>query len=382
MDSLANDYTTGTFGSPEAPCLSLYQPTHRSHPDNEQDPIRFRNLVTTIEESLREKYSKRDVRPLLEPFHALADNHDFWNHTLDGLAVLGAPGIFRVYRLQRPVRELAVVAESFHIKPLLRILQSAGRYQVLGLNRQEIRLFEGNRDVLDEVELLSAVPRTLDEALGRDLEKPQMAIRTYESGYPGAGVRSGLDLKADAVDNDTDRFFRAVDRAVLENYSRPSGLPLLLAALPEYHTLFHRISHNPFLMTEGIDIYPDALSIDALRDRAWQAVEPHYHARLAGLVEMFEVARSRELGSDDLAQIARRAGAGRVATLLIDADRHILGHIDELTGAIKFADPANQHADDVLDDVGELALKNGSQVVIVPTGRMPTQTGIAAIYRF
>ena len=30
------------------PCISLYQPTHRRHPDNQQDPIRFRNLVTEV----------------------------------------------------------------------------------------------------------------------------------------------------------------------------------------------------------------------------------------------------------------------------------------------------------------------------------------------
>jgi len=41
--------------------------------------------------------------------------------------------MFRVYRLQRPVPELAIVADSFHTKPLLRILQSADRYQVLAL---------------------------------------------------------------------------------------------------------------------------------------------------------------------------------------------------------------------------------------------------------
>lgn len=27
------------------PCLSLYMGTHRSHPDNQQDPVRFRHLV-------------------------------------------------------------------------------------------------------------------------------------------------------------------------------------------------------------------------------------------------------------------------------------------------------------------------------------------------
>lgn len=73
------------------------------HPDNQQDPIRFRNLLKTMEESLRQNYSNRDVRPLLEPFHALASNNGFWNHTLDGLAVLGTRDMFRVYRLRRPV---------------------------------------------------------------------------------------------------------------------------------------------------------------------------------------------------------------------------------------------------------------------------------------
>jgi hypothetical protein len=102
--------------------------------------------VKVLEESLLQQLPKEEIRPLLEPFLALADDRDFWNHTLDGLAVLGAKGIFRVYKLQRSVAELAVVADSFHTKPLIRILQSADRYHVLGLSRQAIKLFEGNRD--------------------------------------------------------------------------------------------------------------------------------------------------------------------------------------------------------------------------------------------
>jgi len=37
------------------------------------------------------------------------------------------------------------VADSFHTKPLLRVLQSADRYQILALNRHEAKLYEGNR---------------------------------------------------------------------------------------------------------------------------------------------------------------------------------------------------------------------------------------------
>ncbi len=381
MDSLANDYTAGVFSLPEPPCLSLYQPTHRSHPDKRQDPIRFGNLTRALEESLRTKYSSREARPLLEPFQALADDETFWDHTLDGLAVLGAPGTFRVYRLQRPVAELAVVADSFHVKPLLRILQSADRFHVLGLNRQAIRLFEGNRDALDEIELSPAVQRTLAEALEADRKEAHVEVWSPGPGS-GEGVRHGSGSKADEVDSATERFFRAVDRAILEHYSRPSRQPLLLAALPEYHGHFRRISNNPFLLADGIDVHPDPLPIETLRARAWQALEPHYLARLSGLVEMFGVARSRELGFDDLAQVANGAAAGRVATLLIEADRRDPGRIDTATGRIEYDDLANPEVDDLLDDVGELVLKNGGQVVIVPAERMPTRTGIAAIFRY
>ena len=87
MDSLINDYAAGIFRSPEPPCLSLYQPTHRTHPDNQQYPIRFGNLVKkTLGDSLRQKYSAHDVRPLLEPLQTLANNLDFWNQALGGLA--------------------------------------------------------------------------------------------------------------------------------------------------------------------------------------------------------------------------------------------------------------------------------------------------------
>ena len=117
----------------QPPCLSLYQPTHRRYPENQQDPIRFRNLMKELDVSLRQKYPAVETRLLLEPFEALAHDRAFWNHTLDGLAVLGGPRLFRVLLLQRSVGELTVVADSFHTKPLRHFLQSVGRYQVLGL---------------------------------------------------------------------------------------------------------------------------------------------------------------------------------------------------------------------------------------------------------
>ena len=383
MDSLKEDYAAGLLEACEPPCLSLYQPTHRHHPENQQDPIRFRKLVKVLEESLLQRYPTDEIRPLLDPFLALADDRDFWNHTLDGLAVLGARGMFRVYRLQRPVSELVVVADSFHTKPLMQILQSADRYQILGLSRQEIKLFEGNRDALDEIEPAHGVPRTITEALGEELTESHQTVASYGGvGGSHSPMHHGHGGKASEVDSDAERFFRAIDRGILEHHSQPSALPLILATLPEHRHMFHQVSHNPFLLVEGIDIHPDALPIDELRQRAWQVFEPHYLARLAALVEEFGRARSQDLGHDELARVARAVAVGRVATLLIEADREVPGRIDAATGDVEFDDLAPLEIDDALDDLGALALKMGGEVVIVPTERMPTETGIAAIYRY
>ena len=188
--------------------------------------------------------------------------------------------------------------------------------------------------------------------------------------------------KNDQADIDAERFFRAIDRAVLKHHSRPSGLPLILAALPEHHDLFRQVSRNPFLMEKGLTINPDALPADELRELAWQVVAPQYRARLATLADEFEVAKSNGLGSDDLAQVAQAAAAGRVATLLIESDRQIAGRLDGATGRIEVTDLSHPQVDDLLDDLGELVAQMGGRVLVVPAKRMPAGTGLAATYRY
>lgn len=380
MSSLTQDYPAILSADNESPCLSLYQPTHRRHPENDQDRIRFRNLVKQMEESLRQKYPKRDIKSLIKPFEALADDRMFWNHTADGLAILSAPGSFRVYKLQRPVAELVVVADSFHTKPLMRITQSAERYHILGLSRDSFKIYEGNRDAVGEMLPIEGVPQTAAALIGKDTDNREGAHRTYGPG--GDAARHGTDVKQDVADRDTEQFFRAVDRAVMQHCSQPSGMRLILAALPEHHHLFRTISSNPLLMKEALDVHPDNLTLDELRERAWQLVQPHYLERLAGLVEAFGKAAANAQGSEALDAIAKAAIEGRIATLLIEADRLIPGTIDVDAGKIIPGELADPKVDDVLDDLGERVLKAGGEVIIVPTERMPTKSGAAAIFRF
>lgn len=367
----------------QPPCLSLYQPTHRHGPDNQQDLIRFRNLLKIMESSLRQKYPEPETRHFLEPLEALELDREFWNQALDGLVVLSGAGIFRVFRLRRSVTELAVVANSFHLKPLRRFLQYVGRYQILGLSLTKIQLFEGDLGTLERIEPAQGVPQTITAALGAELTEPHQTVASY-GGVKGGSrpMRHGQGGKKDEAEKDTKRFFRAVDRAVLEHHSRPSGLPLLLAALPEHHHLFRSISHNPFLMEEGLDANPFVLTTSELRERAWAILEPRYQTWLSSLLDEYSQALSRGLGSGDLEEVVKEAAAGRVSKLMIASDREIAGRIVGDTGTYELSDINEASSDDLLDDLGELVDKMGGQVLVMPAAQIPGKTGLAATFRY
>jgi hypothetical protein len=380
-----------------APCVSIYMPMQRRFPEQQQNEVRFRNLLKQVEDTERRSDLPAPGDEVLAPLRALVDDRHLWTHPQDGLAAFAAPGFFRAFRLPRTVPERVVVAGRFHIKPLLRLVQSADRFQVLVLNRERVRLLEGNRDALEEIDLAHGVPTTIEEALGEQLTELQTQAYSYGTGPAGAaggrrnlnsgaktgGIHHGQGSKKDELEVDIERFFRVVDRAILDHHSKPSGLPLILAALPEYQGPFRQLSHNRQLLDCGIDANADALSDDELRGRAWDCMEPMYLQRLQLLIDRYGAARGASRGDDALPQVALAAVVGRVDVLLLEREREIAGSMDPASGVLQIADAVDTPAaGDVLDDLAEAVLRNGGEVVIVPAERMPGATGLAAIYRY
>lgn len=367
---------------PPSPCLSLYQETHRSYPANRQDRLRYKNLVNALEESLGRKYPGRDALPLLEPFRRLGEDDAFWNHTLDGLAVFSAEGFFRTYRFAYVPRELAVSAESFHIKPLLRAMQSTERFHLLALTRQAIRLYEADRYGIEEIELPADMPASMAQVLGSEMTEPETTIATFGSAGAGGVIRHGHSSKRDEDELDTEKFFRAVDGAVLERYSKPSGLPLMLAALPAHQGLLRKISRNPALMEDGIAADPGSMSLEGLGERAWGVMAPESEARIRSAADACAAAIASGMGTDDPESAALAAVGGRIARLLLDREKLLPGRVDPETGDVSFASIEDPAVDDVLDDIGEIVLRKGGEVLVLSSGEMPTLTGVAALYRY
>jgi Bacterial archaeo-eukaryotic release factor family 3 len=101
---------------------------------------------------------------------------------------------------------------------------------------------------------------------------------------------------AELLDNETNRFFRAVDRDPEALFASPRSLFNLGGAAGK----------SEFIPANQPQSVPDrrrsdhpsrCVALEALRERMWEVLEPEYLKRLAGLVEMFGAARAKELGT-------------------------------------------------------------------------------------
>ena len=66
---------------------------------------------------------------------------DFWYAQMGGLALFRSSDLLTHYRMPMRCPELAVVADSFHVRPLLHFLQSNRYFYVLTLSQNNVRFF-------------------------------------------------------------------------------------------------------------------------------------------------------------------------------------------------------------------------------------------------
>ncbi|MEC3881674.1 baeRF3 domain-containing protein [Parapedobacter flavus] len=384
METFTAKHVNKALNYEEAPVFSVYMPTHRTHPDNANDARVFSKLIEQFDPVKDQYAGDEGVQRIFEKFDALAVDFQFWQHTKDGLAVFATRDSFDVYRLPRAVQPLAIVADTAHMKPLLKYLQTKDRYHLLVLTTNTAQLYEGDRYQLDEVNLSEYdVPEAMIDALDhemRDLHATLAAYRTATGEKWETAQNHGL--KKTDIDNDIEQFFRAVDRAVIARYSVPSGIPLILAALPEHHHLFRRVSRNQRLVENGIKVNATALDIQELRKLAWDVFEPAYTGQLDAVIGQYRHAASQGLGTDQIGAIVTDAYDGKVGALLLEENRIIPGRINDRTDVTLGTPESDHQIDDVLDDLAELVLEKQGEIWVIPKERMPAATGAASINRF
>lgn len=342
------------------PSFTLMMPTHGLPPERDNDPLQFKNLVSELESKIQANGLEKHL-DLISKLHRVEEDRDFWNHQSSGLAVFIHPEYLKVVQVQVPLPAMTIVSDTFHVKPLYRYYQESGRFQLLVLGQDHVHLYEGNRFKLEKVDIGEKVPTSMKEALGHELTDDYYMEISQEK------------------ENDIRRFFNRVDEAITLHFSRPSGLPLIVAALPENQAFFREASKNELLVEDGISGDVSHLGVNDLKDRAWEAYSVQYEKEVDEILERQALADTQHLSHSLLEDVALDAMDGKVDILLVEDKRIIKGRVDQENRRIEYLDTG---VDDVLDDLSALVIEKSGRVILLPAEKMPHSGGAVSINRF
>lgn len=367
----------------EGPCVSIFAPMVKAGPETQQNPIRFKNLIRRAHDALVEHgLGEPEARKLLAPARDLIDDTPFWQHQSTGLAVFLSDGFFRSYRLPVEVRELAVVEDRFHLKPLLPLVSNDGRFYVLALSQNRVRFLEATRHSVRELDL-GDLPTSLNDALGYEVEETHIQYHsgTRTAQRSSSPVYHGQGGGEDDVKLEIQKFFNLLDNGIGSRVTDRNA-PLVLAGVEFLFPLYRQVSSHPHLIEGGVPGNHDAASPEELKEKAWPLVEPVFNRAQEEATGRFRDLLGTGQASVQLDDVVTAAHDGRVESLFVALGTRRWGSFDEESRSVELADHNGPGTEDLVDFAALQTLLKGGQVFAVPPEEVPEGGAVAAVYRY
>lgn len=359
--------------------VSIYLTTHRHSPENEQDTIRFRNLMTDAEKQLETTGTKRDYAGLMKNLETvLADvDRQIWNRAEDGLAVFASEDAVYVRQLGYPVDDSAVVSERFYIKPLIRDFQYGGHCYVLALSKDHFEVYTANDCLLERLVLPEGVGTRLEDVFDNSDNHASINVGSYGGLDPSF---HGIGSKSEEVEKETAKFFRYVNDTFVENFPDTNGAPVILVGLPQHQADFRAIATIPGLVEKGIEKAPASLRETDLKIAACTIMKEIRDTSISKVMEKYGLYQSRGLATSDPSEIAHALIQRKVSALFVEENRVVPGRMDETVGTVSY-ETSGRWNGDLADQFTRLTFIGGGEVYAMAEGSLPSDTGVAAILR-
>lgn len=365
------------------PCVSIYMPTYRSGSETQQNPIRLKNLLRSVQDRLVETGMKdTDAAELMTPVRELVDDQTFWQLQSDGLAIFRSPKVLRTYRLPTWLDENAVVESRFHLKPLFSLLSGDGQFYIVSLSLKSIRLIAATRHSAREIEMPD-VPASFEEAMGplvrqKTQFQPMSSNTVSRSPVSGGHGRAEDDIKAEILD-----FFNRADKAMVKYMDRSS--PVVLAGVEYLLPRFKETTEHPKVLEEGLTGNAEGLSADDLREAAWEIVEPYFLEDRRRAAERFGDLQGSGRSTNSYEEILPAAHDGRIDTLFVARGVRLWGTYDVQGRKVRLEenqDVQTNSSEDLLDLAAVQTFLNGGTVYAVPQQEVPGGHAMAAVFRY
>jgi hypothetical protein len=384
MDGLNKEELTELVEDRNGQIVSIFLPTEKLGADTQQNPIRLKNLVAEAETRLSEQgLRKPAIQQLLQPVNQLVDDSQFWQHQQHGLAIFCSVDKMRWYRSPVNFTERVVIAQRPYLKPLLRLIRVEGRFYVLALSQNQVKLWQGSADGLQEVKV-NNMPSSLNEALRYDDPEKQQQFHTSTATPMGGKKRSAMFHGHGAGrDNDSDlaRYFRQIDGS-LRAFLQDETAPLVLAGVDYLFPIYQEVNTYPHLVEKNISGNPEVIKSGQLHQQAMAVLRPRFDQTRQMALEEYHNLLDTDQASTDIRQIVPAAYYGRVKTLFLARGHEQWGRFDPDTDTLELQAGVEPDNEDLLDAVAiQTFLKNG-EVYVLEKADMPGGAPMAAVLRY
>lgn len=305
--------------SHQTPCVSVYIPLlqWREH-------LQFQ--VESIRSQLVQRFESRWVEQFLAPLTDPSLTQVRLRPTTQTLAFLRSENQILVVPMGMAMRTFSVLADSFHVKPLVRWFGLSTRYRALHFYQQRVELMEGS---LSEFKSLGSFDVASSGALS--------VARDFVSKYLGSVVLSGGSPPSD-----------------WNGFLKP--FPFLLISMDQSNFGALEVSYHRFLLEQA-----------EIRDQF--------------VIHDFLLELEKGLTIETrLQMILKQLKRGAIKQLLVSEEDFIPGSLGVDRDRIRLRFQSNRYwQDDVLDDLLELAGSRGVDVRVLPRKLIPGQAPICGL---
>lgn len=366
-------------------CVSAYMPTYRAIPAVREDKIRLKNFLKRAEEELMSLGTRRpEAEKLLEPAKKLEENPEFWRKQLNGLALFLSSDILRYYKLPLEFEEILVVSDRFHLKPLMPILTETMAFYLLALSLKGVRLYEGNRYGLEEVNL-EDVPKSLSDVLKREALEKGLHFHTVIPAKAGGsrkksaifhGHGGGKEDKNERIQ----RYFLEISRGIKE-FLKGENAPLILVGAKHLCGYYKEVNTYPNLLEEGIHGNPDEWNSAEIFEKAWRVLQPYFESLRQREKERYSSLVGTGYTSSEIKEVVLASWKGKVEVIFVPLKVHQWGIYKPEEEMVELHDERKPGDYDLLDFAAVHTYLHGERVYAVLPEDIPGGGVVAAIFR-
>lgn len=384
MDRFTADDIRNLIEESGNPAISLYMPTVRAGKGTRQNAIRYKNLLTEVEEHLtKHKMRQTDIDNLLEQPRNLVNDTEYWQHQRLGFALLMTPEIYHTYRIPIPTRELVTVADRFTIKPLLPVLTGDGTFFILALSQNSVRLLRATRFTVEEIPL-EDMPTSRAEAL--QLDTTERTLQHAGTASTGRDTGHGAMYHTHGANDQQSKerllqYFYVLDKG-LRRYLREENTPFVLAGVEYLFPIYREANTYPHLVDGVVAGNPDEESDTTIHEKAWKLVEGQFAESERETLSRFRELNAAGRASKNMAKVFGALREKRVETLFVPIDEQRWGKYNAETNEMEIHKERKAGDRDVFDVAAAMAIAQGGVVYAIERERMPTGRDIAAIFRY